>query len=64
MTEEYNRSGTQFMPVIPLSYAAGYAHSAQLQSPTLPALLRDADYNMYRNKAAMKAALGMEASVR
>lgn len=64
MSEEYNRSGTQFMPVIPLSYAAGYAHSAQVDPKNMPALLRQADYNMYKNKTAMKAAMGQPASSR
>ena len=43
MTEEYNRSGTQLLPVIPLSYAAGYAHSANVENNTMPALLRLAE---------------------
>jgi len=60
MTEEYNRSGTQLLPVIPLSYAAGYAHSANVENNTMPALLRLADYNMYQNKAAMKIAMGLD----
>ena len=64
MSEEYNRSGTQFMPVIPLSYAAGYAHSAQVNPKNMPTLLRQADYNMYKNKTAMKAAMGQDASSR
>lgn len=64
MSEEYNRSGTQFMPVIPLSYAAGYAHSAQVDPKNMPTLLRQADYNMYKNKTAMKAAMGQDASSR
>lgn len=64
MTEEHNRSGTQFMPVIPLSYAAGFAHSANMENPTMPALLRLADYDMYKNKTAMKAALGLNPDAR
>lgn len=56
MTAEYNRSGTQFMSIIPLSYAAGFAHSAQHPHSTMATLLKAADENMYRNKAAMKAA--------
>ena len=64
MTEEHNRSGTQFMPVIPLSYAAGFSHSANVESPTMPALLREADYDMYKNKAAMKAAMGLNPDAR
>ena len=64
MAEEYNRSGTQMLPVIPLSYAAGYAHSANVEISTMPALLRLADYNMYRNKTAMKIAMGLDPSSR
>ena len=64
MTEEYNRSGTRLMPVIPLSYAAGFAHSAEADNRTMPALLRQADYNMYQNKTAMKIALGLDPSSR
>ena len=64
MTEEYNRSGTQFMPVIPLSYAAGFAHSADIENSTMPALLRQADFHMYQNKIATKAAMGMEPGAR
>lgn len=64
MTEEYNRSGTQLLPVIPLSYAAGYAHSANVEISTMPALLRLADYDMYRNKTAMKIAMGLDPSSR
>ena len=64
MTEEYNRSGTQMLPVIPLSYAAGYAHSANVEISTMPALLRLADYDMYRNKTAMKIAMGLDPSSR
>ena len=64
MTEEYNRSGTQLMPVIPLSYAAGFAHSAEADNRTMPTLLRQADYNMYQNKTAMKIALGLDPSSR
>ena len=64
MTEEYNRSGTQFMPVIPLSYAAGFAHSADIENSTMPALLRQADFHMYQNKIAMKGAMGMDPSAR
>ena len=64
MTEEYNRPGTQPMPVIPLSYAAGFAHSAEADNRTMPALLRQADYNMYQNKTAMKIALGLDPSSR
>lgn len=64
MTEEYNRSGTQLLPVIPLSYAAGYAHSANVEISTMPALLRLADYDMYQNKAAMKIAMGLDPSSR
>lgn len=64
MTAEYNRSGTQFMPVIPLSYAAGFAHSADTEPSTMPALLRQADYHMYQNKIAMKAAMGLDPSAR
>lgn len=60
MAEEYNRSGTQMLPVIPLSYAAGYAHSANVEISTMPALLRLADYDMYRNKTAMKIAMGLD----
>lgn len=55
MTAEYNRSGTQFMPVIPLSYAAGYAHSAQVPNSNIAQLMCAADANMYENKAKMKA---------
>ncbi len=62
MAEEYNRSGTQMLPVIPLSYAAGYAHSANVEISTMPALLRLADYDMYRNKTAMKIAMGLDPS--
>ena len=57
MTADYNRSGTQFMPVIPLSYAVGYGHSAQVPNSTMPLLLKVADSNMYENKAKMKAAM-------
>ena len=64
MAEEYNRSGTQMLPVIPLSYAAGYAHSANVEISTMPALLRLADYDMYRNKTAMKIAMGLDPSSR
>ena len=64
MAEEYNRSGTQLLPVIPLSYAAGYAHSANVEISTMPALLRLADYDMYRNKTAMKIAMGLDPSSR
>ena len=64
MAEEYNRSGTQLKPVIPLSYAAGFAHSAEADNRTMPALLRQADYNMYQNKTAMKIALGLDPSSR
>lgn len=64
MAEEYNRSGTQMLPVIPLSYAAGYAHSANVENSTMPALLRLADYDMYRNKTAMKIAMGLDPSSR
>ena len=64
MTEEYNRSGTQLLPVIPLSYAAGYAHSANVEISTMPALLRLADYDMYQNKTAMKIAMGLDPSSR
>ena len=64
MTEEYNRSGTQLLPVIPLSYAAGYAHSANVENSAMPALLRLADYDMYRNKTAKKIAMGLDPSSR
>ena len=64
MAEEYNRSGTQLLPVIPLSYAAGYAHSANVEISTMPALLRLADYDMYQNKTAMKIAMGLDPSSR
>lgn len=57
MAADHNRSGTQFMPVIPLSYAAGYAHSAQVPNSTMATLLKVADNNMYENKAKMKAAM-------
>lgn len=57
MAADYNRSGTQFMPVIPLSYAVGYAHSAQVPNSTMPMLLKVADSNMYANKAKVKAAM-------
>ena len=48
------------MSVIPLSYAAGFAHSAQVPNSTMASLLKAADANMYDNKAKMKAALGKE----
>ena len=57
MAADYNCSGTQFMPVIPLSYAVGYAHSAQVPNSTMPMLLKVADSNMYANKAKVKAAM-------
>lgn len=57
MAAEYNRSGTQFLPVIPLSYAAGFAHSAQVPGCTIARLMCAADAKMYENKAKMKAAL-------
>ena len=60
MTVDYNRSGTQLMPVIPLSYAAGFAHSAQVPNSTMASLLKVADSNMYANKAQIKAALRKE----
>ena len=60
MTIDYNRSGTQLMPVIPLSYAAGYAHSAQVPHSTMASLLKVADANMYTDKARIKAALRKE----
>ena len=60
MTVDHNRSGTQLMSVIPLSYAAGFAHSAQVPNSTMASLLKAADANMYANKAKMKAALGKE----
>lgn len=55
MTAAHNASSTQFMKVIPLSYAAGYAHSAQVENAKMASLLRVADTNMYANKAKMKA---------
>lgn len=63
MTADYNRSGTQFMPVIPLSYAAGYAHSAQVPNSTMADLLKVADTHMYADKARIKAALRKEDQV-
>lgn len=63
MTADYNRSGTQFMPVIPLSYAAGYGHSAQVPNSNMAALLKVADTNMYADKARIKAALRKEDQV-
>ena len=60
MTVDYNRSGTQLMPVIPLSYAAGFAHSAQVPHSTMASLLKVADANMYDNKAKIKASLRKE----
>lgn len=60
MTADYNRSGTQFMPVIPLSYAAGYGHSAQVPHSNMADLLKVADANMYTDKARIKAALRKE----
>lgn len=55
MTAAHNASSTQFMKVIPLSYAAGYGHSAQVDNANMASLLRVADTNMYANKAKMKA---------
>lgn len=60
MTADYNRSGTQFRPVIPLSYAAGYGHSAQVPHSNMADLLKMADANMYTDKARIKAALRKE----
>ena len=60
LTVDHNRSGTQLMSVIPLSYAAGFAHSAQVPNSTMASLLKAADANMYANKAKMKAALRKE----
>ena len=60
MTADYNHSGTQFMPVIPLSYAAGYGHSAQVPNSTMADLLKVADTHMYADKARIKAALREE----
>ena len=60
MTVDHNRSGTQLMSVIPLSYAAGFAHSAQVPNSTMASLLKVADSNMYANKAQIKAALRKE----
>ena len=60
MTVDHNRSGTQLMSVIPLSYAAGFAHSAQVPNSTMASLLKVADANMYDNKAKIKASLRKE----
>ena len=60
MTVDHNRSGTQLMSVIPLSYAAGFAHSAQVPNSTMASLLKVADANMYENKAKIKASLRKE----
>ncbi len=56
MTMEHNASSTQFMKVVRLSYAVGYAHSAQVENANMASLLRIADKRMYENKAAFKAA--------
>lgn len=56
MTIEYNASSTQFVKVVRLSYAVGYAHSAQVENCNMASLLRIADKRMYENKAEFKAA--------
>ena len=48
------------MPVIPLSYAAGYGHSAQVPNSTMADLLKVADTHMYADKTRIKAALREE----